>query len=297
MFLNPDTTVVLTVPSPEAMSFAEQVPAAAKRRLDAQAGEQKQTQPARRATGAAKRTQLQQVKKKVDEKEKPSEVEVFEGSQVHAELEWKRATLLQNIKMAIAKFEVMLAELTEEKVVIPAQIVLAELRFLAMLREFKLLAKLELNDHELNQKLHVRQRDMDAIDGEVAAQQDNLKAHEEELEESQKQLKKLAREFEQLMDSSLNCHEQLQTNYNYSIRKNSKLDEGDEVEVDVTTLDVEQVKRMFEAEAIQKQSDTCPADCDPGLFDKVFDLREARMVFEGFPSAGTSQSARLTCTP
>jgi hypothetical protein len=72
--------------------------------------------------------------------------------------------------MAIAKFEVMVAELTEEKVVVHAQIVLAELRFLVMLREFKLLAKLELKDHELNQKLPVRQRDMDAIDGEVAAQ-------------------------------------------------------------------------------------------------------------------------------
>jgi Pyruvate/2-oxoacid:ferredoxin oxidoreductase gamma subunit len=118
---------------------------------------------------------------------------------------------------------------------------------------------------------------MDAIDAEVAAQQHNLKAHEQELEESQKQLKKLARKFEQLVDSSLKCHDQLQTIYNYNIRKNAKLDEADDVEVDLTTLDVEQVKRMFEAQAIQKQSDTCPADCDPGLFDKVLDLREARM--------------------
>jgi hypothetical protein len=77
------------------------------------------------------------------------------------------------------------------------------------------------------------------------------------------------------VDSSLKCHDQLQTIYNYNIRKNAKLYEADDVEVDVTTLDVEQVKRMFEAQVIQKQSDTCPADC--GLFDKVLDLRGARM--------------------
>jgi hypothetical protein len=51
----------------------------------------------------------------------------------------------------------------------------------------------------------------------------------------------------------------------------------DEVEVDFSTLDIEQVKKMFEAQAIQKQSDTCPADCDPTVFEKVLDLREARM--------------------
>jgi hypothetical protein len=55
------------------------------------------------------------------------------------------------------------------------------------------------------------------------------------------------------------------------------MDEADEVEIDYTALDVEQVKKMFEAQAIQKQSDTCPADCDPILFEKVLALREARM--------------------
>jgi hypothetical protein len=55
------------------------------------------------------------------------------------------------------------------------------------------------------------------------------------------------------------------------------MNEADEVEVDFSTLDVEPVKRMFEALAIQKQSDTCPADCDPAMFDRVLDLREQRM--------------------
>jgi hypothetical protein len=186
---------VLTLPAPEAVSFAEQVAAAARRRLEAQAGKQKQAaQPARRGA-AAKRVQPQQVKKKQVEKVKPSEIELIERDQIAVQLEFKRKMLLKNIHKGIAKFDQMVADLAEEKVRVHGEIVLAELRFLMMLREFKLLAKLELKDHELNEKLRQRRHDMDAIDTEVTAQQKRLKEAEHDLEDSQKQLKKLARRF------------------------------------------------------------------------------------------------------
>jgi hypothetical protein len=80
-----------------------------------------------------------------------------------------------------------------------------------------------------------------------------------------------------MVDATLNCHDPLWTIYNSNIRRDTKMDEADEVDVDLVTPDVEQVKKMFQAQAIQKQSDTCPSDCDPALFEKVLDLREARM--------------------
>jgi hypothetical protein len=268
----------VTLPTPEAISFAEQVAAAARRRLEAQAGKAKaqvvrgRTTTVKRGTPAAPIT-----KKKQEEREKPSDVELAEQAQLRIQLEFKRDLLLQNIKKGITKFDEMVTKLADEKVRVRGEIVLAELRFLTMLREFKLLAKLERKDHELNEKLKERRHDMDAIDNEVAAQQKRLKEAEHDLEDSQKQLKKLARKFDGMVDATLKCHDQLWTIYSYNIRRDTKMDEADEVEVDITTFDVDQVRKMFEAQAIQKQSDTCPADCDPALFEKVLDLREARM--------------------
>lgn len=267
----------VVIPSPEAISFAEQVAAAAKRRIEAQAGKQKQAQPQRRGNAASKRQQAQQAKRKHEEREKLSEVETIEQSQIHAQLEYRKKVLKRNIENGIARFDQKVLEISEEKAKIHSEVVLAELRFLMMLREFKLLAKLEMRDHDLNDKLHQRQRDMEAIDREVAEQQKKLKAAEHDLEDAQKSLKKLARKFDTIVDPNMKCRDQLWTIYNYNIRKNAKRDEGDDIEVDFTTMDVEQVRKMLEAQAIQQKSDTCPADCDPALFDKVLDLREERM--------------------
>jgi WD40 repeat protein len=267
----------IALPAPEAVSFAEQVAAAARRRLEAQTGKQKQAaQPARRGA-AVKRVQPQQTKKKVAEKAKPSDIEVIEHDQVRLQLEFKRKALLANIRGGIERFDKMVAELAQEKVHVHAEVVLAELRFLMMLREFKLLAKLELKDHELNDKLRQRRHDMDAIDVEVAAQQKRLKDAEHELEDREKALKKLAKRFDGIVEQFPKAHKELWTIYNYNIRQDTKMDEADDVEVDFATFDVEQVKKMFEAQAIQKQSDACPADCDQTVFEKVLDLREERM--------------------
>ena len=265
------------IPSPEAISFAEQVAAAAKRRIEAQAGKQKQAQPQRRGAAATKRQQAQQAKRKHEEREKLSEVESIEQAQIRTQLEYRKKVLKRNIESGIARFDEKVAEIAEEKARVHSEIVLAELRFLMMLREFKLLSKLEMRDHDLNDKLHQRQSDMDAIDREVAEQQKKLKEAEHELEDAQKLLKKLARRFDAMVDPNLKCRDQLWTIYNYNIRKNAKRDEGDDVDIDFTTMDVEQVRKMLEAQAIQKQSDTCPADCDQALFDKILDLREERM--------------------
>ena len=146
-----------------------------------------------------------------------------------------------------------------------------------MLREFKLLAKLEMKDHDLNEKLRQRKEDMEAIDNEVDAQQKLLKAAEHDLEDASKGLKKLARRFDQMVDPNMKCRDQLWTIYSYNIRRNAKFDEDDDVEVDFSTMDIEQVKKMLEAQAIQKQSDACPADCDPALFERILDLREEKM--------------------
>ena len=286
----------IVLPTPESISFAAQVAAAAKRRIEAQAGKQKQAaQPQRR--GASKRQQAQQGRKKHDEKEKLSEIETIEHSQLKSQLEYRKKLLKDNIEHGIAKFDEKVAQIAEDKRKVHSEIVLAELRFLMMLREFKLLSKLELKDHELNDKLRQRREDMESIDNEVAAQQTLLKAAEHDLDDAQKGLKKLARRFDQMVDASLKCRDQLWTIYNYNIRRNAKFDEDDDVEVDFTTMSIEQVKKMLEAQAIQKQSDACPADCDPALFEKILDLREEKMdiIEKNSDAQSTKDSIKQKC--
>jgi hypothetical protein len=55
------------------------------------------------------------------------------------------------------------------------------------------------------------------------------------------------------------------------------MDETNSIDVNFATIDVEQVKKMFEAQAIHKKSDTCPVDINQVVFEKGFDLKEAHM--------------------
>ena len=95
----------------------------------------------------------------------------------------------------------------------------------------------------------------------------------------------------------MKCRDQLWTIYSYNIRRNAKFDEDDDVEVDFSTMDIEQVKKMLEAQAIQKQSDACPADCDPALFERILDLREEKMdiVEKNSGAQSTKDSIRWKC--
>ncbi|OHS97734.1 WD-repeat protein [Tritrichomonas foetus] len=275
--LNMQDKIDIVLPTPEAVNFAEQVAAAAKRRIEAQAGKQKQAAPQPRRGAAGRNKQQQVQKKKADNKPKLTEIEQLEQNEVHAQLAFKRQRLVKKIHAAIEKFDKKVAETANEKIRINTEVELAELRFIMMLREFKLLAKLEMKDHDLNDKLKQRQKDMNDIDAEVLAQEKNLKAQEHIIEDAQKQLKKLQKQFEQMVDSTSKFHDHLAKIYSYNIRRNAKKNEGDEIEVDITTLDVEAVKKMFEAQSMDKEEDTCPAGCDPALFEKVLDLRESKM--------------------
>lgn len=269
--------ISIVVPSPEAILFAEQVAASAKKRIEAQAGKQKQAQQPSRRPGAQKRPVQQTTKKKGEIKDNSSEVELLEKSLFKEELEYRRSILKKNVEEGIKKFDIKVEEAAKEKVKVHSQIVLAEMRFLLMLREFKLLSKLEIKDHELDSKLRQRKSDMDTIDNEVQTHEKQLKESEHVVEEAQKELRKMMRSFEHLVDPTLKYHDQLLKIFNYNIRKNSKLNDGDEIEVDLATLDVEAVKKMFEAQSMEKEEDSCPQGCDQALYDKVLDLRESKM--------------------
>ena len=269
--------ISIVLPSPEAIVFAEQVAASAKKKIEAQAGKQKQTQQPIRRPGGQKRPTAQATKKKGENKDNSSEVEILEKKLFKEELEYKRNILKKNVEEGIRKFDVKVEEAAKEKVRVHSQIVLAEMRFLLMLREFKLLSKLEIKDHDLDSKLKQRKNDMESIDNEVQIHEKQLKESEHVVEEAQKELRKMTRSFEHLVDPSLKYHDQLLKIFNYNIRKNSKLNDGDEIEVDLTTLDVEAVKKMFEAQSMEKEEDACPAGCDQALYDKVLDLRELKM--------------------
>ena len=286
--------IEIVLPTPEAVSFAEKVAAAAKRRLEVQAGKQKQAAaPARRGGGAARKQQAVQ-KKKVDNKPKLSEIEQLEENEMKARLSFKRQRIIKKIKDSIQKFDQKVEEIQRERISVNSEVELAELRLIMMLREFKLLAKLEMKDHELNDKLKQREKDMNDIDSEVLTQEKNLKTQEHIIEESQKQLKKFQKQFEQMVDSTYKFHDHLAKIYGYNIRRNAKKNEGDEIEIDITTLDVEAVKKMFEAQSMDKEEDTCPAGCDPALFEKVLDLRELKMDIVEKINEATSLKEQIT---
>jgi len=269
--------IELQVPTPESVVFAEQVAAAARRRLEAQAGKQKQAAaPAHRPNAKRKHPAIAK-KKKAEEKPKLSEVEQIEMNAVSTELHFRRKMLIKNIQSAIDKFNLMVEECHTEKVNVHTKVILAELRFILMLREFKLLAKLELKDGELNSKLKAKESEMKSIDNEVSLHNKQLKQQEHDVEEAEKELKKMRKKFDSIVETTSKYHDPLLRIFNFNIRRNQDKMKQDEEEVDLTALDVEQVKKMFEKQNVEKEEDSCPQGCDIAVFDKVLDLREERM--------------------
>ena len=134
------------MPTPETISFTAQEAAAAKPSIEAQSRKQKQAaQPPHR--GASKRQRGQEARKKHDDKVKLSEIETIEQTQLRAQREYRKKLLKQNIEQEIANFDEKIAQIADEKANVHSEIILGELRVLLMLREFKLLSKLEMKDY------------------------------------------------------------------------------------------------------------------------------------------------------
>lgn len=268
----------ITVPTPEAVSFAEQVAAAARRRNEAQAGKQKQaTQPAQHRQAKRKQAQQPKKKKQSDEGPKYTEIEQIEMNEIATELTYKRKVLISNINKAIEKFNDKVEKLQEEKVSVQTEVVLAELRFILMLREFKLLAKLELKDAELNKKLRAKTNEIKGISNEVAQHTKQIAAKAHQIEESEKEVKGFIKRFHAEVPETHKYHDQLLRIFNFNMRRNQDKSNQDEEEIDLTQLDVEQVKKLFEKQNMEKEEDLCPQGCDEAIFNKVLDLREERM--------------------
>lgn len=78
---------------------------------------------------------------------KLSEIETIEQTQLRAQREYRKKLLKQNIEQEIANFNEKIAQIADEKANVHSEIILGELRVLLMLREFKLLSKLEMKDY------------------------------------------------------------------------------------------------------------------------------------------------------
>lgn len=273
--------VDITIPTPDAIAFAEQVAAAARRRNEAQAGKQKQAaQPAHRQNAKRKQAQPQKKKKSAEEGPKFTEIEQIEMNELNVELTFKRKMLIANINKAIQKFNAKIDEIAVEKVKTQTEVVLAELRFILMLREFKLLSKLELKDAELNGKLRAKASEMKAISNEVAAHNKQIAQKTHEIEENEKEVKGFLKQFHEIVNPTHKFHDPLLRIFNFNMRKNQDKQNADEEEVDLTALDVDAIKKMFEKQNAEKEEDICPQGCDPALFEQVLDLREKRMDFQ-----------------
>lgn len=281
----------INLPTPEAVSFAEQVASAARKRIEAQAGKQKQAPTTSR--GLSKRKQQQgQKKKKADDDSQFVGIELQEMKEIKTELKFRRKMLIRNITAAIKKFDDKIEEAYNEKIRVHTEVVLAELRCILMLREFKLLAKLELRDGELNGKLKAKSSEMKAIDNEVARHQKEIKQKENEIEEADKELKRIRKKFDTVVDNTNKYHDQLLKIFNYNLRRDQDKNKMDEEEVDLTTLDFEAVRKMFEKQNMEKEEDACPAGCDPALFEKVLDLREEKMdIIDQISEANSSKDS------
>ena len=267
----------ITIPTPDAVSFAEQVAAAARRRNEAQAGKQKQAQPTQHRSSKRKQATQPKKKKQADEGPKYTEIEQIEMNEVSAELAYKRKILIANITKAIDKFNQKVDQLQEEKVQVQTEVVLAELRFILMLREFKLLAKLELKDAELNKKLRAKTNEIKGISNEVAHHTKQIAAKTHEIEESEKEIKGFIKRFHAEVPETHKFHDQLLRIFNFNMRRNQDKSNQDEEEIDLTQMDVEQVKKLFEKQNMEKEEDLCPPGCDEAIFNRVLDLREERM--------------------
>mmetsp|Transcript_14728 Transcript_14728/g.58914 ORF Transcript_14728/g.58914 Transcript_14728/m.58914 type:complete len:1201 (-) Transcript_14728:1414-5016(-) len=205
-----------------------------------------------------------------------SQVDTWSHNDAHALMHvynYELAVVASKMKHHARAFDDALRELRKEYIPLQADIKSAEMRLISLLQEHSLLETFEAQDSSIKAKLKKCEADTGAVDCELADCTDYL--HAKQAEQSIWKMKEteILTEFAALIEDNHRHQSKLVKMFHRKLRRchGTGINDDGDVEVDLFEPCEDD---DADADEDENGQESCPADCDPALYEKVMDLRE-----------------------
>ncbi|KAL3160143.1 hypothetical protein ABBQ32_010912 [Trebouxia sp. C0010 RCD-2024] len=211
-----------------------------------------------------------------------SELEIAEQTVKNRKLEYEQQRLEKEVTDMQVAFDSALALLTREKLSLEADVKAAHIKRLTYQQEMQLLKDSEGREQELAAKLAGKHAEQAELAGRVAECQAKLETKLQELRAVANAKQQVVNKFDELVEEGHAARDALAKIFNKKIKYSKKKDAGlvGESSSDSSNEDDDADDEDDEVEDSEGGEETCPPGCDPSLYDKVCELREARLEEE-----------------
>ena len=208
-----------------------------------------------------------------------SDMEKAELQLVRERLLVEKDQLVQRRKRTIASFDDALGELRTEKLRLEADLKTTDLRKLVLFQELAHLKEFEKKDTTLAKRLESKHTEKAEIVQRVAECQEKLATKKTEIERLLDRDRQIMAEFNAALGDNNKFYDVLLKIFKRKIKRKKQSDgDGDDDDYDEDEEDSDDDDDFDEDE--EEEEETCPAGCDPALYDKVCELREKRLEQE-----------------
>ncbi|KAL0027158.1 hypothetical protein WJX79_011044 [Trebouxia sp. C0005] len=206
-----------------------------------------------------------------------SELEISEQIFKNRKLEYRQHLLEKEVADMQEAFDNALALLRREKLSLEADVKAAHIKRLAYQQELQLLKDSQGRELELAAKTAGKHAEQAELAGRVSDCQAKLEAKLQDLRAAADAKQQVVSQFDELVEEGHAAHDALLKIFTKKIKRSKKKDEGLAAESSSDSDDDDDEDDDDEVEDSEGGEETCPAGCDPSLYDKVCELREARL--------------------
>ena len=208
-----------------------------------------------------------------------SSLEETERELHRARLMVEKERLIERRRATIRSFDEALAELRVEKLRLEADLKTTDLRKLVLFQELALLKEFEKKDTTLSKRLESKHNEKAEIVVRVAECQEKLTQKKVEIERLLDRDRQIMAEFHSALGDGNKFYDALLKIFKRKIKRKKQQQDGDDDEDDEDDDDISD-DDDDDLDEEEEEEETCPAGCDPALYEKVCELRERRLEQE-----------------
>lgn len=197
-----------------------------------------------------------------------SDIEINEMVQMKRKLQHQVEKIENQIKVSVSDFDVNLDKLRQEKFMLQADLKMAEIRRIILVKELAILKECEKRDNLLINKMNNKAGEKGEIINKITNCTEKIEEKNSEINKVLEKKNKILAEFDSLVEDGSTFREQLQKIFLRKIKRHKKNAKRTE---DFDSEEESDSEEEDEAEEI------CPPGCDQSLYEKVCDLREKRL--------------------
>ncbi|QDZ25480.1 hypothetical protein HOP50_17g80200 [Chloropicon primus] len=206
-----------------------------------------------------------------------SDVEIKEMLLQKRMLQHEIENIEDQIKNSIVDFDKNLDKLRQDKFTLQADLKMAEIRRIILVKELAILKECEKRDNLLINKMDTKGGEKKDIIDKIKSCTEKIEEKEGEIHKVLEKKNKILSEFDSLVEDGSTFREQLQKIFLRKIKrhkKNAKRTEDFDSEEESDSEEEDDDDDDWDEDEAEE---ICPPGCDQALYEKVCDLREKRL--------------------